>query len=163
MDRGSSLIEININDDNNNESEVNEKKNNLKENNNEYSNKDNILFNFLNSDDKEEEEVTDIKTDLVCEINSKEFVNIIPEINENLTGDNKENASIEEKKMDSEENLVNTSSEKIGKIVEKTKTYSNLDYLFRFLTQEGPLNYVLCGYFHKIFNHLSNYKNAYVI
>lgn len=163
INRGSSLIEININDDIINDSENKEKKNNLEENNSEYSNKDNILFDFLNSSNKENDN-TDKQSDSVNQISSKEIVNIISEINVNLAGEIKENVNNEEKKVNqSDENIIDTSIEKIVKTVEKTKIYSNLDYLFRFLSKEGPLNYVLCGYFHKIFNHLSNYKNAHVI
>ena len=139
MNRGSSEIEININDDNNNENEIKEKSNNLKEKIEEkHINKDNNkLLNFLNSGDKEESIVTDIKTDLSSEISSKVIINIIPAINENLIVDNKETAYIEEKKINqSEENLdLNTSVEKIIKNVETKKTYSNLDYLFQFLSQ----------------------------
>lgn len=37
-----------------------------------------------------------------------------------------------------------------------------IDYLFRFLANKGDLNYVLAGYFTKVFIHLSNQRNSSV-
>jgi len=42
-------------------------------------------------------------------------------------------------------------------------TYPNLDHLFEFLVERKDLNYVLAGYFYKIFNHLLNDKNISLI
>jgi hypothetical protein len=37
-----------------------------------------------------------------------------------------------------------------------------IDYLFKFLANKGELNYVLAGYFTKVFIHLSNQRNSSV-
>ncbi len=37
-----------------------------------------------------------------------------------------------------------------------------LDYLFNFLKSDGELNFVLCGYFLKVFNHLQLNKGSIV-
>ena len=38
-----------------------------------------------------------------------------------------------------------------------------IDYLFKILDTKTPVNYVLCGYFTKVFNHLVNQRQNCVI
>lgn len=156
--RRSSIIEINMVDDSNTVNE-NENKDNthnsanpISEPNTE-STKDNKLLNFLSSDEKEEE--NDEKT---TENKDSNLENIVPDINENLKGEVKKDNDEKE-----DENNVNENNQSKSSLhEEKKKIYNTLDYLFNFLSNKGPLNFVLCGYFQKIFNHLANYKNACV-
>jgi hypothetical protein len=41
--------------------------------------------------------------------------------------------------------------------------YPVIDHLFTFLNTDESLNYVLCGYFYKFFNHLANIRNSNVM
>jgi hypothetical protein len=84
--------------------------------------------------------------------------NIIPDINENLKGEVKKDHDEKD-----DENIANENNPSKSSLhEEKKKVYNTLDYLFNFLSNKGQLNFVLCGYFQKVFNHLANYKNAYV-
>lgn len=149
--KNSSIIEINMGEDVNAEAENDEKNNNSKEITNTAKNsKDDQLLSFFN----EENNASDSKNK--DEIKTNTILNVVSSINENLTQDNKENQEI------CEDNKSNNEESKSSVIEEKRKLYLNIDYLFRFFSQKGPLNHVLCGYFYKVFNHLSNYKNAYV-
>ena len=154
--RRSSIIEINMVDDSNtaneNKDNTNNSANPVSEPNTE-STKDNKLLNFLSSDEKEEE--NDEKT---TENKDSNLENIVPDINENLKGEVKKDNDEKE-----DENNVNENNQSKSSLhEEKKKVYNTLDYLFNFLSNKEPLNFVLCGYFQKIFNHLANYKNACV-
>lgn len=115
------------------------------------STKDNKLLNFFN-DENDNTESND-KTD---QNDTNNLENTTPTIIENMKG---ENMDIQDKP---EESKSCNDHNKSSLLDEKRKIFSNLDYLFGFLSHKGQLNYVLCGYFYKVFNHLSNYKNAYV-
>ena len=42
-------------------------------------------------------------------------------------------------------------------------SYPIIDHFFSFLQINQGLNYVLCGYFYKLFNHLANFRNSQVM
>jgi hypothetical protein len=143
--------------------------------------KDDKLLNFLSGSEKEEEneeseEKTNDNKDNKDNKENKEskdnkdnkenrdnrdnnMENIIPDINENLKGEIKKDND----EKDNENNANENNQSKSSVQEEKKKVYITLDYLFNFLSNNGPLNFVLCGYFQKVFNHLANYKNACVI
>ena len=156
--RSSSIIEINMNDDSgsNNEAENKEKSMvNKEEDNSSGNSKDDKILGYFSREDKVEE---------YHENKPNQVVEVVPDINENLKVESKENKEVIDKPEEIKADIVQKQVSETSIIVEeKRKTYHNLDYFFKFLLNKGPLNYVLCGYFYKIFNHLSNYKNAYVI
>jgi hypothetical protein len=146
--RSSSIIEINMSDDmNNNNNNENEKKSlgEFEAETNANNSKDKNMLKFLEFDEKEQVNKEHIE--------NQTKVDIVPE--NNNKGENVDSSFNPE--------IIKTEESKASKeSVEKKKNYYNLDYFFRFLNNKGPLNYVLCGYFYKVFNHLSNYKNSYV-
>jgi hypothetical protein len=158
--RKSSIIEINMGDDSNSSNDAENKENTNAENNipeqTNESTKDSKLLNFLSGDDKDYENEQKTSNN-----NNNTLENIVPDINENLKGGNMEN---NEQSDNIEDNKVSNEHDQSDNSVaeEKRKVYHNLDYLLNFVSNKGPLNFVLCGYFHKVFNHLSNYKNACV-
>lgn len=160
--RKSSIIEINMGDDNTTSNDNEQKAtSNLPSNTLEQStesSKDSKLLNFFSGDDKDE--YSDQKTTENNDNNT--LLNIVPDINENLKRENMENKENNDNQEENKNiNEINQSKSSVEE--EKRKVYHNLDYLLNFLSNKGPLNFVLCGYFHKVFNHLLNYKNACVI
>ena len=53
-------------------------------------------------------------------------------------------------------------SNNVSKNLKKTIKYEMLDYFFNFLRSDCELNFVLCGYFLKVFNHLQLNKGSIV-
>jgi hypothetical protein len=101
----------------------------------------------------EEEVVDKKKEDLkMKEEKEKEFETKRNEIKldiDNLEKDLMLNNSIE----------IENSTEIMSKTANKFIDYKLINKLFSFLETQQELNYVLCGYFLKVFTHLSNYRN----
>ena len=62
----------------------------------------------------------------------------------------------------SENEIKDDNSNNVSKNIRKTIKYEMLDYFFGFLKSDFELNYVLCGYFLKVFNHLQLNKASVV-
>jgi hypothetical protein len=62
-----------------------------------------------------------------------------------------------------ENEIKEDNSNNVSKNIRKTIKYEMLDYFFSFLKNDFELNFVLCGYFLKVFNHLQTNKGSIVI
>lgn len=69
-----------------------------------------------------------------------------------------EEVKTEEKEALIEEKVAEEKKDKEDKKEEKPADYPVINHLFSMLASDSPLNYVLCGYFHKVFNHLTNFR-----
>jgi len=93
------------------------------------------------------------------------FFNINTNNNQQQNSENKETDIQELIDLSDEKSKDHSSSSINNSIKSEFATYSfpNLDHLFEFLDEGDELNYVLSGYFFKIFNHMLNCKKASLI
>ena len=80
--------------------------------------------------------------------------------NLNLNNENNIDRNYENRYSDNENKDDNSNN--VSKNIRKTIKYEMLDYFFAFLRNNLELNYVLCGYFLKVFNHLQLNKASMV-
>jgi hypothetical protein len=108
--------------------------------------------------DKNEEISKEISENKNIEINheNNEFSPI--ENNDHLVKDVSQ-ASVDNKNKEEAPEEINTENKEETVKEIKPVVYPVIDHLFSSLNKEGPLNYVLAGYFYKIFNHLTNFRN----
>ena len=79
----------------------------------------------------------------------------------NLNIENNIERNSEYKYSDNENKDENSNN--VSKNIRKTIKNEMLDYFFSFLKNDFELNYVLCGYFLKVFNHLQLNKGSLVL
>lgn len=123
-------------------------------------NLDNISINMekLISENKEDSEAVNKHETEDREENSND--NAKQSISENKENDMQEfiDLSDEKSKEQSLSSLNNSLKSEFA-----TFSFPNLDHLFEFLDEGEELNYVLSGYFFKIFNHMLNCKKASLV
>jgi len=119
-------------------------------------NLDNVNINMekLISENKENSEAYKSKEEFDEESNNK-----------NVQSANKENNLQDFIDLSDEKSKEQSCSSLNNSIKSEFAIYSfpNLDHLFEFLNEGEELNYVLSGYFFKIFNHMLNFKKASLI
>ena len=175
------LIENHIKEDNDNTEEVSNQKEEISENqrfqmeadiNMKINSEKLIIFNEINQNYNEKKDSNEFKKDSEEEMKEvkNEIINVFQEQDQkpNSSDSNKQQIKIEylEKADNHEVQYLNSEENYFSQDIRKgSDTTTNnqphfalIDHLLEFVDTFKPLNYVLCGYFAKIFNNLLNLK-----